>query len=46
MNRFLSLAAVVAFALPALAQTESQGQVKPVGETEKIWHLQTSGLGG
>lgn len=37
--------AVLALALPLAAQTVG-GEAKPVVETEKIWKLETTGLGG
>ena len=46
MNKhaFAALAAL-AFALPAVAQTEGQ-DAKPKVETEKLWKIQCSGIGG
>lgn len=47
MQRQLTgLVLTLAFGIPAAAQTESKPVEKPEGPTEKIWILETSGLGG
>ena len=43
-NAFAVLAAL-AFAMPAVAQTKGS-EVKPKVETEKLWKIQCSGIGG
>ena len=40
-----SLLAAVAFALPTLAQTEGQ-EKKQASNTEKLWKIECSGIGG
>ncbi len=44
--RIAALATVLALAFGAVAQTESQGDAKPQGKTEKLWRIETSGIGG
>jgi hypothetical protein len=39
------LLAAFAFALPAAAQTESQ-PVKATGNCDKLWKIETAGIGG
>ena len=40
-----TLLAAIAFAIPTFAQTEGQ-KAKPAGETEKLWKIECSGIGG
>ena len=40
-----ALLAAMAFAVPALAQTEGQ-EAKPTSNTETLWKLECSGIGG
>lgn len=45
--RTLTLASAMAFALPLMAQTEvPKTPVKPDVKTEKLWRIETSGIGG
>ena len=41
-----ALLVAAAFALPALAQTEAQPAPKTDAATQKMWKIETSGLGG
>ena len=41
-----ALLATLAFALPALAQTEAQPAPKVDGKVEKLWKIETTGING
>ena len=41
-----ALLAAVAFALPALAQTEAQPAPKVDSNTQKLWKIEASGING
>jgi hypothetical protein len=41
-----ALLVAAAFALPALAQTEAQPAAKADANTQKLWKIETSGIGG
>ena len=41
-----SFAAMLALALPIAAQTEPGKPAEPAVKTEKLWHIEATGLGG
>ena len=45
MRFYSQAAAVLALALTCAAQTQA-GAAAPAGKTEKLWKIETSGIGG
>jgi hypothetical protein len=45
-KHLLAFASCLALAFPAIAQTEAPAERKADLPTEKIWRMETSGIGG